>query len=159
MVATILMVALTVLLALLVLLFFSPPNLSWGPFAPSFLQIQAIHHHSDRNPALLNLDSRVVLIHSGTESLYNDALMAVFFRDQEPLPAVLSTLNGYRFIGTRHYGVQWIGGSGCSGETWEPGEKLVIDFTDGTFRPGNVVTVEIRERGSELLISRHTITA
>ncbi len=153
------MVALTILLAVLVLLLFSLPNLTWKPAAPSFLQIEAIHHTSDRNSALLNYDSRVILVHTGTESLENDQLMALFFRNQDPLPAVISTLNGYRFIQTHHFGVQWIGGSGCSGETWEPGEKLVIDFTDGTFRPGNMVTVEIRERGSERLISRHSATA
>ena len=153
------MVALTLLLALLVLLLFSLPS-SWQTGEPpAIFVIRSIEHRSDREPHALNFDSRVILVHNGTGTYQNSDLYAIFYRNQVPLNAVISTLNGYDFISTRHYGVQWMGGSGCSDSTWTPGESTVIDFTDGTFHQGDRVQVDILETASNRTISRHRYSA
>jgi hypothetical protein len=157
-VATILLVALTLLLALLVLLLFSLPTWDIGE-PPAIFVIRSIEHRSDLAPHTLNYDSRVVMINSGTASFQNGLLKAVFYRNRIILNAVIPTLNGHDFISTRHYGVQWMGGSGCSDSTWTPGESTVIDFTDGTFRPGDLVQVDIIDTTSNRTISSHRYTA
>jgi hypothetical protein len=147
------------LLALLVLLMFHLPALSWGYGPPPVFVISEIYHTSDQYPYPMNLDSRVVLFHNGTIVAYNDEIRAFFYRNEMPLPAVITTMNGYNFIQTRHFGVQWMGGSGCSEDTWSPGERLVIDFSDGTIHPGDVIRVDIIQKKSGVVISRHTRTA
>jgi len=157
-IATILLVALTLLLALLVLLLFSLP--SWGVGEPpAIIVIRNIDHRSDLRPYTLNYDSRVVLVNTGTASYENKLLRATFYRNRVVLTAVISTFDGHEFISSRHFGVQWMGGSGCSGGTWTPGESTVIDFTDGTFRPGDLVQVDIIDAISNRTISRHRYTA
>lgn len=158
-IAIILLIAITILLALLVLLMFHLPAMAWGYGPPPVFIITGVYHTSDQYPYPMNFDSRVVLLHNGSVEMDNDALQANFYRNNMPLPAMITTLNGYQFIQTRHFGVQWIGGSGCSGTTWAPDERLVIDFTDGTFRPGDVIRVDIIQRQNGAVISRHTYTA
>jgi hypothetical protein len=157
-VATILLVVLTLLLALLVLGLFFLPGWNIGE-PPAIFVITTIDHRSDLAPYTFNYDSRVVLVNSGSRSYENGLLQAIFYRNQAPLGAVISTLNGHDFISSRHYGVQWMGGSGCSGSTWTPGESTVIDFSDGTFRPGDIVQVDIIDTTSNRTISRHQYTA
>ncbi|MDD1676184.1 MAG: type IV pilin [Methanomicrobiales archaeon] len=154
-IAVILLISITVLLALLVLLMFRFPAMTWGG-PPAIFVITDVYHTSDQFPYRMNYDSRVVLVHNGSIVAKNDDLRAYFYRDDMPIPAVITTMNGYRFIQTRHFGVQWIGGSGCAGDTWAPGEHLVIDFTDGTFRPGDVVRIDVVQKWSSVVISRHT---
>lgn len=158
-IGTILMVALTILLAVLVLLMIHLPPLSFDGGPPAIFQIRDVHHRSDRSPHPLNYDSRIVLIHNGTKSYENGRLKAEFYLNNRLLNARASTLNGHQFISTRHNGIQWIGGSGCSGTTWEPGEQLVIDFTDGTFHQGDHVQVDIIDAITNMVISRHCHTA
>jgi hypothetical protein len=146
------------LLALLVLLFFSLP--SWNPGEPpAIFVIRNINHHSDLYPYTLNYDSRVVMVNNGTRSYENGPLKAIFYRNRALLSAAIPTLDGHAFISSHHFGVQWIGGSGCSDGTWTPGESTVIDFSDGTFRPGDLVQVDIVDTLSNRTISRHRYTA
>ncbi|MCU0631656.1 MAG: type IV pilin [Methanolinea sp.] len=157
--ATILMVAIAILLAALVLLMVFVPQFNMSVFSstPSFLEIKSIRHESESGA--MNYDSRVTLYHNGTLSYKNADLYAVFYCNQEKLPCVIETLNGFNFIPTHHFGVQTLAGLGCSGMFWNPCEKIAIDFTDGTFHPGDLVTVEIYQRPKSLLISRHSRTA
>jgi hypothetical protein len=157
-VATLLLVALTLLLALLVLLLFSLPSWEVGD-PPAIFVITGIDHHSDLAPYRFNYDSRVILVNTGAKSYENRLLKAIFYRNRVQMNAVITTLDGHEFISTRHYGIQWIGGSGCSGGTWTPGESTVIDFTDGTFRPGDLVQVDIVDTATQRTISRHRYTA
>jgi hypothetical protein len=126
---------------------------------PAIILIEEIDHHSDLAPYRFNYDSRVTLVHTGLHPYENRRLQALFYRDRIPLHAVISTLDGHDFISTRHYGVQWMGGPGCSGGTWTPGETTVIDFSDGTFRPGDSVQVDIIDTVSHRILSRHRYTA
>ncbi len=157
--ANLLMVALTILLAALVILLFQLPQFDLGSLSktPSFLEIRKVNHHNEYGS--LNYDSRVTLYHNGTRSLENDNLYAIFYRNDEKVACEIETLNGYNFVPSHHWGVQTLGGLGCSGSTWDPCEKIAIDFTDGTFRPGDLVTVEIYERPKNILISRNSRTA
>ncbi len=157
-IATILLVALTLILALLVLFLFRLPSFELGE-PPAILVIQSIDHHSDLAPYRFNYDSRVILVHTGTRAFENRWVKAVFYRNHIPLSAAISTLDGHEFISTRHYGVQWMGGAGCSGGTWTPGESATIDFTDGTFVPGDLVQVDIIDTTTNRTISRHRYTA
>ena len=157
-IAVILLISITILLALLVLLMFRFPAMSWGG-PPAIFVITDVYHTSDQFPYSLNYDSRVVLVYHGSVTMNNDELRAYVYRNDMPVPAIITTLNGYRFIQTRHFGVQWIGGSGCAGDTWMPGEHLVIDLTDGTFHPGDAVRVDIARKWTGVVISRDTHVA
>lgn len=157
--ATILLVAITILLALLVLLLV--PSLQFefpDPVKPpSFIEIRSVLHTNEKG--ILNYDSRVVLYHNGTQSYPNRNLSATFYRNTTRLPCVISTLNGYEFIKTHHFGVQKIEGLGCRDEKWNPHEKIVVDFTDGTFHPGDTVTVEVYLEPKKILLSKYTTVA
>lgn len=155
-IGTILMVALTILLALLVLLMVSIPWPSFSTGPPAIFQVREIYHRSDRYPHPLNYDSRVVLINNGSKEFENDMLAAEFYLNGHMMAAQATTMNGYHFISTHHTGIQWMGGSGCSGSTWAPGEQTVIDFTDGTFHPGDLVQIDIIDTTTKVVISRHS---
>jgi hypothetical protein len=158
-IACILLVGITILLALLVYILltrfmdFSPAT----PLVASFLQIQAVIHTSESGAS--NLDSRIVLVHTGKTDLENDHMRAVFLRNNQAVSCNIVTLSGHRFIGTNHYGVQRMEGAGCSGTYWTPREKILIDFSDGTFRPGDLVTAEFYDTVKGTLISRHSYRA
>jgi hypothetical protein len=152
-IAVILMVSITILLALLVYLMFQIPNMEIYK-TPSFLEIKKVY--SMNEAGTLNYDSRVLLYHHGTERLENDRLTASFFRNGQKLDCRISTLNGHNFIPTVHIGIQTMGGSGCAGTWWDPGEQIMIDFTDGTFHPGDSIRFEVNKKPSGTLISSYT---
>jgi len=152
-IAVILMVTITILLALLAYLMFQMPNMEiYKP--PSFLEIKKVY--STNEAGTINYDSRVLLYHHGTERLENDRLKASFFRNNQKLDCRISTMNGHNFISTVHIGIQTMGGSGCTGTWWEPGEQIMIDFTDGTFHPGDNIRFEVYQKPSGALISSYT---
>jgi hypothetical protein len=155
----ILMVGLVILLAALLMLLIQLPsfNLQEITRTPSFIEIRRFYYESELG--YLNYDSRVILFHNGTEKLENSKLWAEFYRNGIKLPVVIETLNGYDFISTHHQGIQTMGGLGCSGTAWNPGEKISLDFTDGTFHPGDQVRVDIFTRPSGALISRYICNA
>lgn len=149
------MVAITVLLAALIILMFHLPDFT-NPVrpTPSFLEISNVYHTDEHG--ILNYDSRVILLHNGSERLENSGLRAEFYRNGTNIPAEIETMNGYEFISTHHYGVQTMGGPGCSGSYWDPGEKTAIDFSDTTFHPGDIIRVDIFRKDSGDLVSRHS---
>jgi len=155
----ILMVVITILLALLVLLSVQMPVFEWyTPSGPEpVIIIRAIYHENEDN--VLNYDSQVILFHNGTVPIGNDGIRAVFFKNGEELSCRIETFNGHLFIPTHHYGAQYMWGSGCSGSAWNPGEKIGIDFTDRTFKPGDLVQVDIINKTTGKVFSRHNFTA
>ena len=150
------MVAIVILLAALVYLMFSMPSMEMYK-TPSFLEIKKVYHANENG--IVNYDSRVLVIHHGTMKLENDRLKAEFYRNSQKLNCRVSTLNGHNFISTVHIGIQTIQGSGCSGSWWEPGEQILIDFTDGTFHPGDNIRFDVLEKTSGSLISSSLYTA
>jgi len=155
-IGVILMTAITFLLALLVLLLMNIQPLGWYTETgiPAIFTITAIES-TDEITGHMNYDSRVILLHTGVKTYQNNNLTADFFKNGQVVPGSINTMNGHDFISTSHFGVQWMGGMGCSGATWSPGERICIDFTDGTFHPGDTVRVDISDKTSDAIISRH----
>jgi hypothetical protein len=153
--ATILLIAITILLAAFVLLLFHLP--SFESYTPAFIEIDNVYHNNEHGS--LTYDSRVVLFHNGTVRIENDSLNASFFRNGTLVPCIISTMNGHNFISTHHFGVQTMGGMGCSGIFWEPHARIAIDFSDGTFHPGDTIRVDIYSKTTNRLISRYSYIA
>ena len=156
-IAIILLVAITIILFVLILLFCLRffPMFEWKiTTIPAIFVITNVVHVDDYN-GKLNYDSRLIITHKGTISYKNSNLKATIYRNGKPLNCVIGTLNGNEFIKTVHYGVQWIGYAGCSGATWAPGEMSAIDLTDGTFHPGDTAQIDIIDKSTNQVISRH----
>jgi hypothetical protein len=124
---------------------------------PSFLQILSVCHLDEQGH--LNYDSRVILINNGTDLFENKNLRAEFFRNGTKISAAVETMNGDLFISTHHFGIQTMGGLGCSGLTWLPKEKISIDFSDGTFHPGDRIRMDIFQKPGGTLVSSHVFLA
>jgi len=153
---TILMVIVTIILfAIIAAILLSMPSLQY-----SFTPIPAIFtitliESTDEITKQLNYDSRVIIMHTGTATYQNNNLKALFFKNGIQVNANIETMNGHDFISTSHTGVQWMGGMGCSGATWIPGEMTCIDLQDRTFRPDDVVRLDIIDISKDKVISRN----
>ena len=147
------MLAITLILAVLVLLLFRLPYL-YDPSVPAIFKITNVKH--DQN-GVRNFDSYVVVMNTGTTGYMNKNLYAKTYRNGVELNCQIPTLNGEAFIdGSRHYGVQHLLSRGL---TWYPAFSIGIDYTDGTFRPGDVITFEVYDNSTKQILSRHTYTA
>jgi len=124
-----------------------------------YLRITSVDHLSEIPPHPLTYDSRLTLIHRGTGDLANRELRAVILKNGIPLPTEIPTFNGHDFIPVHPPGIQWIGGDGTQGGTWSPGEEVELDFADGTFRPGDLVTVRIIHGPTSALVSEDSVRA
>ncbi len=155
-IGVILLVAITFLLALLVLLMlqFQPFALNMETEIPKIFTITSIKS-VDELTGHLNYDSRVLLLNTGKADVPNSNLKARFLKNGQPVTCTIATMNGHDFISTSHIGVQWMGGSGCSGATWSPGEQICIDFSDGTYHPGDSIQLDIIDKTTNVTISRH----
>ncbi|MBP2145643.1 hypothetical protein J2129_001097 [Methanofollis sp. W23] len=85
-----------------------------------------------------------------------DDLWAQFYRNGEPLTFQVSTMDASRLIPTHHYKIKTMNGHGSK---WSMNGRITIDFSDGTFGPGDMVRVEIYSKSEEHLISAHTYDA
>ena len=115
-IGVILLVAITFLLALLVLLMFQIQPLAWNmeteiPLIFTITSIQSV----DELTGHLNYDSRVLLLHTGKADVQNKNLKARFLKNGQPVSCTIVTMNGHDFISTSHFGFQWMSGAGCSG--------------------------------------------
>jgi len=158
-IGVILNVGITVILALLVLLLFQMPNFAWQDTpVPVIFKITNIRHVNEYG--VRNYDSYMVLIHTGTIAYENRNLMAKILKNDVPLNFVIATLNGNDYINHAHtQGVHIMGGPGCSGNLWTPGEMTYIEFSHGTFHPGDSVKFEVYDNTTKQIISRHTYRA
>ncbi|MDK2974656.1 MAG: hypothetical protein PWP08_1027 [Methanofollis sp.] len=185
--AELLLVAIVIILSAMILayLLLTSGMLSFDPGmagAPCIFEIVSINH-LDEDGQTLKYDSRVTLRYNRTPTspdirdpaylmrqylgyqeenadrtawYVKDDLSAQFFRNGEALPSRIPTMEAHEYISTHHYGVQYITGTGSQ---WCPGGSITIDFTDGTFRPGDNVRVEIYSNTDGRLISADTHTA
>lgn len=151
------MIAITFLLAVLVLLLIPQMPFLYDQSVPAIFKITKIRHDDGHNH--LNYDSYVVVQNTGTTGYRNMNLYALTYRDGVLLGASITTINGHAYISTHHYQIQTLGGQGSHGTTWDPNEKISIDYRDGTFHPGNVVTIEVYDVVTQQILSRHTFTA
>jgi hypothetical protein len=151
-IGVVLMVAVTFLLAVLVLLMMVNLPYQYDPSVPAIFKIINIKHEP-------KWDSYMVVENTGTTGYSNLNLYAMTYRNGKLLSSSIATMNGHAFIPTHHYGVQTFGGPGSRKRVWDPNERVFIDFKDGTFHPGDVVTFEVYDVVTRQIISRHTYTA
>jgi hypothetical protein len=151
------MIAVTFILAILVLLLMVQlPNM-YDPSVPAIFKITKVRHDDGRG--YINYDSRMMVVNTGSSGFKNRNLEAETYRNGVKLDCRIPTFHGSEFIPTHHFKIQNLGGPGSCDDTWDPGEMVFIDFTDGTFRPDNTVTFEVYDKISGQIISRHTYKA
>lgn len=154
----ILCIAITMMLAVLVLLLFQMPNfILQDSEVPAIFKITAIRHTN--GDGKLNYDSYMVVVNSGVKGFENQNLYAKTYKNDIPLDCVISTMNGHDFISSQHFGVQNLAGFGAKGVTWYSNAMIWIDYTDKTFHPGDEITFEVYDNKTNQIISRHTYTA
>jgi hypothetical protein len=152
----VLMVAVTVILvAILAAFLFWMPHLC-DPFPPSIIKIEEFHDYDDRSGHQLNYDSRILLRNRGTKDLPNRQITGVFYSDGKRVPCTLNSFHGEDNPDgvIHHSGFETMGGEGCRGLTWEVGTAVLIDFNNGSFRPGQMVRVDIIDKRTGCVISR-----
>jgi len=152
-----LMLAITFILAALVLLMMIQLPYQFDQSVPEIFKITKIRHVDDYDR--LTYDSRMMVMNAGETGYKNLNLYALTYRNGDPLESSIKTVNGHNFIPTHHYKIQNLGGQGSRGTTWDPGELIFIDYSDKTFHPGDVVTFEVYDVETDQIISRHTYTA
>jgi flagellin-like protein len=148
------MVVVTVILAAIIYALFFQPIKLCDPFPSADIKILEIHDYNKGGHTLVYA-SRVLLQNTGTKMYRNRRLAAQFYRDEVPVKCHIETLHGTDFIPTIHNGVKTMGGAGCSLEHWEPNEKVLIDLRDRTYMPGQTARVDIIDKDTGCVISRH----
>jgi hypothetical protein len=153
----VLLVAITFILAILVLLMFHMPNIDMEEHSiPAIFQITKIRHLDDYGN--MKWDSYMVVMNTASRDYKSKNLYAKTYRNGVLLNCAIPTLNGDDFVAkAHHYDVQYIGGA--TGDTWYAGATIAIDYEDKTFRPGNLVTFEVYDTNTQQIISRHSFKA
>ncbi len=162
-IATMLLVGLTAVLSVLVYLLVSAAPLSGiDPSRFQYIRITGIRitgkHAEDTSPPACD-DSCIFLIHDGNAPLVNDGISALVLRNNVKLPANITTLNSALFLKTKHDGAEHVSGAGSKGSTWDPGEEIYIDLNEHSIQAGDLVTVQIIDKATQLVISEDTARA
>jgi flagellin-like protein len=164
-IATMLLVGMTVVLSALVYLLVSTaPQAGIDPSRFQFIHITAIRHAGDTFSLTCD-DSCILLIHEGKAPLRNNDLSVVVLRNNVMLKTNITTLNAGLFYTTKHDGAEYLtgpGSQGPKGATWDPGEEIYLDLTEskvGLTKAGDLVTVRIIDKDSQLVISEDTARA
>jgi len=158
-IATMLLVGMTVVLSALVYLMAAglPASLQLDTMEQmQYIEITAVYHQDDEYTHALNYDSRVLLTHKGTRELENDDLRALIYRNGMQLSCRIDTMNGVKVQSTIHTGLSRLYGPGSQGKTWAPGETLTIDLNNGTLHPGDELRVDIFSKSADTVISSDT---
>ncbi|MDV0441237.1 hypothetical protein McpAg1_04170 [Methanocorpusculaceae archaeon Ag1] len=179
-IATLLLVFLTVLIAAILLILCSGMtniSLSSPEPVPEILDIQSIHH--ENHLGQLTLASRLYVVHKGREPepvfQMQNGRFSYVIKEYGPIilsdyraeiyvngvkkNVFISTLQGSDFIPTSHYGVKLLGGTGVRGTEWSSGQWAWIDLKDQMISEGDVVTLEIIRKSDGKVVSRSTETA
>jgi len=152
----ILNIAITLSLAVLVLLLFHIPNFTLQDAeVPAIFKITLVRHTNENGN--LNYDSYMVVKNSGETDYKTLDLYAKTYRNGILLNSVIETMNAQNFISSHHFGVQYI--KGLKRETWNDGQSIGIDYKDRTFQPGDEVTFEVYDKTTDQIISRHKYIA
>jgi len=149
------MIGVTIILAALFLLQLTQlPALYYKSEVPTIFEITNIRHTNEYG--VLNYESYMVIKNIGNTAFDNRKLYAKTDRNGELLPCFIPTLNGNDFIPTHHFGIQTIGGFGTHDFSWYPQAAISVDYSQGTFHPGDIVQFEVYDRDTNQIISRDT---
>jgi len=119
---------------------------------PAIFVIERIVHV---NPdGVLDYDSYVVIQNRGKKPYDNRYLNVRVYRNGMHIPCDIPTMNGNNYLPTHHFGVQKLGGFGSRGTQWYPGSTIFIDYTKGTFHPGDTIVLEVYDSRTGKIISR-----
>ncbi|MDD1664280.1 MAG: hypothetical protein LUQ32_02900 [Methanomicrobiales archaeon] len=164
-IATMILVGMTVVLSALVYLMLANPLAGIKPSRFQYIHITEIRitgkHVKDTSPPACD-DSCIFLIHEGNAPLENDRVSAVILGNGEMVKANITTLNAGLFPKTKHNGVEHVSGpgsEGSKGSSWDPGEEVYIDLNEHSILAGELVTVRIIDKDSQLVISEDTARA
>ena len=150
-----LMVVICLIMAALLLLMFMELPYFWSePEIPTIFEITNIRHTSEEGAP--NFDSYLVLTNIGDRGYDNRKLYARTYRNGVLLPVMIPIMNGNRFIKIHPYGIERLGGPGSYDFHWYPGAIIYIDYTDRTFRPGDIVQFEVYDKDTNQILSRDT---
>jgi len=148
------MIGVSIILAALILIYLlSFPTLWNDSSVPTIFEITTIDHTKN---GVLTYESYMVVKNIGDVRYDNRKLYARTYRNGNLLPCFIPTLNGHDFIPLKPHGIFIMGGWGTHGFSWYPGDTIYIDYNQGTFHPGDVVTFEVYDRESNQIISRDT---
>jgi hypothetical protein len=151
------LVAITVVLAILVLLLFHMPNFYIeDQKIPAIFKITKVRHLNEQGES--KLDSYVVVMNTVTKNFKSKNLYAKTYKNGILLNCAIPTLNGDDFVAkAHHYDVQYI--SGATGDTWYAGATIAIDYKDKTFRPGDTIQFDVYDSTTKQIISSHSFKA
>ncbi|MCK9579527.1 MAG: hypothetical protein M0Q92_03630 [Methanoregula sp.] len=151
----ILMVVVTVIIAGLILAqFIQVPARLYYDEVPTVFEITALYHAE--LDGKLNYKSYMVVKNSGKIAYDNRKLYAKTYRNGKLLPCIIRTMNGHDYVPSHHFGIQKMGGFGTEDFFWVPTATLYIDYSDGTFHPGDIIMFEVYDRTTNQIISRDT---
>jgi hypothetical protein len=149
----ILAVAITIILALLVLLMaLQLPNLWYDPTVPDIFQITKI---GGINPYGNFDENYVVVMNTGDTAYDNRNVSAKVYRNGDHLPDI-PYINEHKFLPVKPNGIRLTGGAGTDNYLWNPNARIYIDFSQGTLHPRDTVQFDVYDRTTNQLISRDT---
>jgi flagellin-like protein len=159
-IGTILIVAITIILAILVLLMFHMPQMPWeNVTVPVIFKITNILNNNEFGQK--NYDSHMIVKNIGSTYYMNWNLYVLTYVDGVQIPAEILTLNAYDQIrDPRHHGIQKLSDQGSKGNRekgqgrWSPGASLSIYYKHGTFHPGDMVMIEVYDNTTKKILSR-----
>jgi hypothetical protein len=147
-----------VIVALVVILGFQLPH-GEAPVQTIFKITNVVHTNFYGK---MTRESYVVLTNIRKESYRNRYLSVKLYVNDIESNMNLPTLNGDASCSSLHNGVQNIGGIGSEGNRdkssakWYPDQSIWIDFSDGTFGPGDTIRIEVYDGSTGKIISRDT---
>ena len=160
-IAIALMTVISIILAAVVLLLcLGFPMPQADPSVPVVFKITNVVHINGYGK--MNRESYVVLTNIRKESYRNRYLSVKLYVNEVQANMNLPTLNGDASCSSLHYRVSNIGGKGSEGEMdksiskWYPDQSIWIDFSDGTFGPGDTIRIEVFDSTTGKIISRDT---
>lgn len=159
-VGVLLITVLTVILTMIILallLGMMPSTITYPDEIPEILKVTEIRHTDDKGKT--TYASIVRLKHVGTIPLNNNDHNAELYVNGVKKYAIITTLQGGKFISTGHYGVATLSGTGITGYEWLPGEWGLINFGDQTILPNDMVEIRIICISTNKTVSKSVMTA
>lgn len=126
-------------------------------------------YSTDENPVIFEIvvmkytktaswkyENKLIVKNSGTRAYDNRKLYAITYRNGERLPCKIPYINFQYYINNKPLGIQRIGGMGTDDLGWIPEAEIFIDYSQGTFRPGDTIRFEVYNRETNQMISSDT---
>jgi len=149
----ILLIAITFILAALVLLMIPELPVYSSDETPVIFEIVSMKYTKTGS---WKYENKLTVKNSGTTAYDNRILSAITYRNGERLPCKIPYINFQYYIDNKPLGIQRIGGMGTDDFSWVPEATIFIDYTQGTFRPGDTIRFEVYDRETNRILSSDT---